>query len=78
MAILEEPIKETKVLKNYVDGEWVESRGEVQEIEKFYEDAILSSKSFLADVSSTLQRIAERRKKRLRQLRLFIEEWGEQ
>lgn len=28
MAILEEPIKETLILKNYIGGEWVESEGE--------------------------------------------------
>jgi len=32
MAILEEPIKEVLVLKNYIDGEWVESEGELHDI----------------------------------------------
>ena len=32
MALLEEPIKEVKVLKNYIDGEWVESKGEVIDV----------------------------------------------
>jgi malonate-semialdehyde dehydrogenase (acetylating)/methylmalonate-semialdehyde dehydrogenase len=32
MALLEEPIKEVKVLKNYIDGEWVESKGEVVDV----------------------------------------------
>lgn len=32
MAILEEPIKEVMVLKNYVGGEWVQSKGELQDI----------------------------------------------
>ena len=32
MAILEEPIKEVIKLKNYVGGNWVESRGELQDI----------------------------------------------
>ncbi len=32
MAVLEEPLKEMIVLKNYVDGEWVESRGELHDI----------------------------------------------
>ena len=32
MAVLEEPIKEPLVLKNYIDGEWVESKGELQDI----------------------------------------------
>jgi len=32
MAILEESIKELLVLKSYVDGEWVESKGELQDI----------------------------------------------
>ena len=26
MAILEEPIKEVKVMKNYIDGEWIEPK----------------------------------------------------
>jgi len=26
MLILEEPIKEVKVLKNYIDGEWIEPK----------------------------------------------------
>jgi len=32
MAILEEPIKETLHLKNYIDGEWVDSEGELQDV----------------------------------------------
>ncbi len=32
MAILEEPIKGTVEVKNYIDGEWVESEGEVQDV----------------------------------------------
>ena len=28
MAILEEPIKEVEKLKNYVNGEWVESKSD--------------------------------------------------
>jgi malonate-semialdehyde dehydrogenase (acetylating)/methylmalonate-semialdehyde dehydrogenase len=32
MALLEEPIKEVKTLKNFIDGEWVESRGEIKEV----------------------------------------------
>jgi len=32
MAVLEDPIKEVMVLKNYVGGEWVESKGELQDI----------------------------------------------
>ena len=32
MAILEEPIRETLQLKNYVDGEWVESEGEIKDV----------------------------------------------
>jgi hypothetical protein len=31
MAVLEEPIKEILEVKNYIDGEWVGSKGEVQE-----------------------------------------------
>jgi malonate-semialdehyde dehydrogenase (acetylating)/methylmalonate-semialdehyde dehydrogenase len=32
MALLEEPIKEVKVLKNYIGGEWVESKGEIVDV----------------------------------------------
>jgi len=32
MAILEEPIKEPITVRNYVDGEWVESKGEVVDV----------------------------------------------
>ena len=32
MAILEEPIKEVLKLKNYINGEWVESEGEVKDV----------------------------------------------
>jgi len=32
MALLEEPIKEVKVLKNYINGEWVESKGELVDV----------------------------------------------
>lgn len=32
MAVLEEPIKGAPLAKNYVDGEWVESKGEVVDI----------------------------------------------
>jgi len=32
MAILEEPIKELQVVKNFIDGEWVESKGEVRDV----------------------------------------------
>ena len=32
MAILEEPIKETLHLRNYIDGEWVESKGEFSDV----------------------------------------------
>ena len=32
MALLEEPIKEVKVLKNYIDGEWVDSKGEIVDV----------------------------------------------
>lgn len=32
MAILEEPIKGVPKIKNYVDGEWVESKGEVMNV----------------------------------------------
>ena len=32
MAILEEPIKGVPMIKNYVDGEWVESKGEIIDV----------------------------------------------
>jgi len=32
MAILEEPIKEILEVKNYINGKWVKSKGEIQEI----------------------------------------------
>ncbi len=32
MAVLEEPIKEALVLKNYINGEWVESKGKYQDV----------------------------------------------
>jgi malonate-semialdehyde dehydrogenase (acetylating)/methylmalonate-semialdehyde dehydrogenase len=32
MAVLEEPIRETRVIKNYVDGEWVESKGRTVDV----------------------------------------------
>jgi len=32
MAILEEPIKGVKLVKNYVNGEWVESKGEIYDV----------------------------------------------
>jgi malonate-semialdehyde dehydrogenase (acetylating)/methylmalonate-semialdehyde dehydrogenase len=32
MALLEEPITEVKTLKNYINGEWVESKGEVIDV----------------------------------------------
>lgn len=32
MAVLEEPIKEVILLKNYVGGEWVESKGELRNV----------------------------------------------
>jgi len=32
MAILEEPIKEVLTLKNFIDGEWVESKGEIRDV----------------------------------------------
>ncbi|HUT68144.1 MAG TPA: CoA-acylating methylmalonate-semialdehyde dehydrogenase [Dehalococcoidales bacterium] len=32
MALLEEPIKEVRTLKNYIDGEWVESKGEIVDV----------------------------------------------
>lgn len=32
MATLEEPIKEKRTIKNYIDGDWVESQGEILDI----------------------------------------------
>jgi malonate-semialdehyde dehydrogenase (acetylating)/methylmalonate-semialdehyde dehydrogenase len=32
LAVLEEPIKEVKTVKNYIGGEWVESKGELQDV----------------------------------------------
>ena len=32
MAILEEPIKEVVEIKNYINGEWVESKGEIKDV----------------------------------------------
>jgi malonate-semialdehyde dehydrogenase (acetylating)/methylmalonate-semialdehyde dehydrogenase len=32
MALLEEPIKQVKTLKNYIGGEWVESKGEIVDV----------------------------------------------
>lgn len=32
MAILEEPIKGVPLVKNYIDGEWVESKGEIRDV----------------------------------------------
>ena len=32
MALLEEPIKEVKLLKNFIGGEWVESKGEIVDV----------------------------------------------
>ena len=32
MALLEEPIKEVKIVKNYINGEWIESKGEIVDV----------------------------------------------
>ncbi|MDY6876633.1 MAG: CoA-acylating methylmalonate-semialdehyde dehydrogenase [Chloroflexota bacterium] len=32
MAVLQEPIKETLEIKNYIDGEWVASQGEIKDV----------------------------------------------
>lgn len=32
MAILDEPIRGTPTAKNYLNGEWVESKGEIIEV----------------------------------------------
>ena len=32
MAVLEEPVKEIKDVKNYINGEWVESKGEIVDV----------------------------------------------
>jgi len=32
MAILDEPIKEVLLVKNYIVGEWVESKGDIKDV----------------------------------------------
>jgi len=32
MVLLEEPIKEVLTIKNYIGGEWVESKGEIADV----------------------------------------------
>ena len=32
MALLEEPVKQVKVVKNFINGEWVESKGEIVDV----------------------------------------------
>ena len=32
MAVLEEPIKGVPLVKNYINGEWVESKGEIKDV----------------------------------------------
>ena len=32
MAILEEPIKGVPLVKNFINGEWVESKGEIKDV----------------------------------------------
>ena len=32
MALLEEPIKGVKTIKNYINGEWVESKGKIVDV----------------------------------------------
>ena len=32
MALLDEPIKGTPTIKNYIDGDWIESRGEILDV----------------------------------------------
>ena len=32
MTILEEPIKEVVEIKNYINGEWVEAKGEIKDV----------------------------------------------
>jgi len=32
MAVLEEPIKEVTLVRNFIDGEWVESKGELRDV----------------------------------------------
>ncbi len=31
MALLEEPVKQVRLIKNFINGEWVESGGEVED-----------------------------------------------
>ena len=32
MALLEEPVKEPRTVKNFIDGEWVDSSGPLREV----------------------------------------------
>ena len=32
MALLEEPIKEIRKVKNFIDGEWLDSKGEIIDV----------------------------------------------
>jgi malonate-semialdehyde dehydrogenase (acetylating)/methylmalonate-semialdehyde dehydrogenase len=32
MALLQEPVREVKIIKNYIDGEWVASKGEMVDV----------------------------------------------
>ena len=32
MALLEEPIKDVRTLRNFINGEWVESKGEIKDV----------------------------------------------
>lgn len=46
MPVLEEPIKEPVVLKNYVDGEWMESKGKLQDIINPATDKVIAKVPF--------------------------------
>lgn len=77
MAILEEPIKDIKTINNYINGEWVESKGEIidvvnpatcQAIAKVpistREEMDSASDKLMADVPRTFKNIAKRRETR--------------
>lgn len=46
MAVLAEPIKEVLVLKNYINGEWIESKGELQDIINPATDKVIAKVPF--------------------------------
>ncbi len=42
MAILEEPIRGVPIIKNFIDGEWVESKGEIMDVVNPVKDEIIA------------------------------------